>query len=271
MAHDSRCGDATTDVQSCDCDCGGKLHGIENKDSDHSTHVITDDEERIFREFDKRFSPKDVDRIIQNDADVAAWDQLVEEKPEMAKKLQEAEDNPDLDFSVGDIYWEAEPLDRDRRSMAVITPFTGDDLSKEEYDELEEAAYDYMVRHKANQFSMMADKLRELYKVSTEKAVFPESRDIRSSIEEANDDRYDPQERLYDAKHRFGDLNVKRIYKKSEDGDELIVDTKYVSEDGEVVGDNRTEHDLNEINDVKKFIKANHNADPQNEFREFGE
>lgn len=274
MAHDSRCATASTDVHSCDCECGGRLHGIGDGNSDHQTQQITEEEQRIDEEFIQRFQPEDERQLRQN-ADMAAFERFVEEKPELADKLQEAEDDPDLDFEVGDIYWEK---DANGDRMNVIVPGIGD-ADEDRREKIRDGAYEYMERKKAKQYEKKENRLRELDKVATDKDEFPEMDHIQTSIDKAREDPDDPTTGLYEAEHRFGDLYVKRKYGKSEDGEKLYVDTRYINsgnydfenQSQDVVKEISYSHDMNEIDDVEEFVTANHNGDPQEEFRSFGE
>ena len=277
MAHDSRCADADTAVESCDCECDGRLHGIGNENSDHQTAQIMEHEQRIEQEFSKRFS-NDEFRDLKQEADFEAWEQLREEKPELAEMLQKAEDDPNLDFEVGDIYWEKN-ANGDRMNVIVPGIDNAENIDNGRQEELLDAAGELMQRKKAKEYEKQENRLRELNMVTTDGDEFPEMDHIRTSIEEGESDPYEPTERLYDAEHRFGDLYVKRRYRKSEDGDKLLVDTKYINggnydfenQSQDIVDQYQTKHPMPDSDDLEKVVKANHNGDPQEEFRTFGD
>lgn len=292
MAHDSRCADADTSVGSCDCECDGRLHGIGDENSDHQTAQITEHEQRIDEEFMQRFQPEDDQRLRQN-ADMAAFEQFVEEKPELADMLQEAEDDPDLDFEVGDIYWEKN-ANGDR--MNVIVPGI-DDADKDRREKIRDAADEYMERKKAKQYEEMGNRLRELDRVTNNEYEFPEMEHIHSTIEDVGSDEppTSPSEEVYNAEQQFGDLKTKRRYfihypeepqaetAEEEEPVSLTVQTRHYKNGKEVRNTelpsttdvNLEKYDIeggkigNET--IEEFVKANHNADPQADFRVFGD
>jgi len=269
MTHDSRCATASTDVSSCDCECEGRLHGIGDGNDDHQTAQITEREQRIEREFDKHFEPGDLQQLKQN-ANIEAWEQLQEEEPELAEMLQKAEDDPDLDFEVDDVYWQKN-AGGDRMQLVAPGIDDAENIDEDRREKLRDAAYEYMERMKAKEYEKRENRLRELDRTIHDRDEFPELDHIRSGIRSADVDPYEDQESLYNAEHRFGDLRVHRSYKKSEDGEKLLVYTTYRDEHGEVVDETQRSHDMDEIDVLPQFVKANHNGDPQEEFRKFGE
>ena len=99
----------------------------------------------------------------------------------------------------------------------------------------------------------------------------PSKKDIKTEINfDVNQDIYEPEIKLATATHQFQEIKIKRIYRLTEDLEEFVEDRK-VYLGGENLHELRMkmQHGTESVSNIKQWIEANHNADPQTEFENF--